>query len=142
MYGAYNKARGWKRSLQNCGELFMDGVCWVRDIIVSLLMLMIVAGVVVATLSILLEGFVMSTLWGWFIVPMLHGSEPNVGIFSGLILSVGMVISQMSCAAGHVLKRSERPKYGVKEMVFLVVSIIVAPPLYALVIGYVFHLFV
>lgn len=65
---------------------------WVITTIV--LVLMVLLFVVVMALAALWEGYVLSVLWGWFIVPQFGLSPLPILLAIGLALTVGLLTKQ------------------------------------------------
>jgi hypothetical protein len=86
----------------------------------------------------LMGGLVLSVLWGWFVVPALHASAITIPQAIGLSLVVGML------TRGLVRDdKSEKNKdTSIGESLFTAFCIATIPPLFALGIGAIVHVFV
>lgn len=96
------------------------------------LLLAIIGGVVLVggsvTLAAIVNGFVLSTLWGWFIVPTFLGA-PELGIVPAI--GISLVVNYMT---SHYTGKDDR-SIGA-QFTYMVMY-----PALALLIGWIVHLF-
>lgn len=97
---------------------------------VGLLVLAVVAIVVGAVMN----GYVLSVLWGWFVVPLFSAPPLSVATAIGLSLAVGMLVSRGSSS-------SDEKKDSGEAIVNLFAQVIFAP-LFTLFVGWIVKSFV
>lgn len=94
---------------------------------------------VIMALSVLLTGFTISTLWGWFVTPV-FASAPTIGVLqaAGISMVVRMFTYTVPAEADSLEDDTElkKNKY-VKQTIYAIIY-----PVVALIIGWVLHLFV
>lgn len=56
--------------------------------------LAIIGGIAIYILTAILNGFVMSTLWGWFVVRMFHVAALSIPLAMGIAMLVGFLTYQ------------------------------------------------
>jgi len=89
-------------------------------------------------LSVLLTGFTISTLWGWFVTPVFT-SVPTLGVLqaAGLSMAVRMFTYTMPSGKDLTGEDEDKTKKFIHQIAFAL-----AYPLVALVFGWILHLFV
>lgn len=119
-------------------------------IIVSIITIIIVFAVgIMAAISFILNGYVLSVLWGWFIVPTFGAPELGIVPAIGLVLVVGILthgtrgigdIASYLKKNGEDENKDEDLKACGKKLLEYCAVIILAP-LIALLLGWIAHLF-
>lgn len=94
-----------------------------------------IVGVVIwMVFSSVVNGYVLSVLWGWFVVPTFN-SAPELGIAPAI--GIAMVVGYMTHQI-HDCKKEER---SISEEIWRGVGVTTLRPLLALFFGSVIHLF-
>lgn len=97
---------------------------------VGLLVLVVVSIVVGAVMN----GYVLSVLWGWFVVPIFNVPPLSVATAIGLSLAIGMLVK-------HGNSSSEKKK-ETSDAIIEIVSAAVFAPLFTLFIGWIVKSFI
>ena len=96
--------------------------------------LMFIGAIVVLILSSIWYGYVLSVMWGWFIVHAFHVSSISVPLAIGLSSVVGMFRSYPDTN-----KKSDKSP---SEVFTRAIAYSFFGPLFVLLFGYIIHLFV
>lgn len=96
----------------------------------SLACLGVVIGLVLIPLIAMFQGWVLTVLWGWFVVPTFRAPELSIAVAIGLTLIVDMF-------KGYDIKTQEKSTND--KLVEAIATIIV--PLVFLFLGWIVHLF-
>lgn len=92
-----------------------------------------IAGVTaLLVLRVILSGWVLSVLWGWFLVPTLDLPQISIVQALGISLVIGYLTHQYIDCQKPERKKSEEIAAGIIMLIY---------PLIALFIGWIFHLF-
>lgn len=93
----------------------------------------------VATLMVIssiFNGYALSVLWGWFVVPVFH--LPELSIVPAI--GIAMVVSYLTYQENNCEKeKEERGSFG--EVIMLGTMAAIIKPLFALFFGWIVHLF-
>jgi hypothetical protein len=84
-------------------------------------------------ISALLNGYVLSVFWGWFIVPVFDVPSITTLQAYGLMLVVGLL-------KGHTSAKQDKSK-TTADVIGELITVSVFVPLFCLVFGYFVHLF-
>lgn len=95
---------------------------------------LIVLAAVAIVVSAVMNGYVISVLWGWFVVPLFSVPPLSVATAIGLSLAVGMLVSHSSPS------NSEKKDTG--EVIVNLISQAVFSPLFTLFIGWLVKSFI
>lgn len=95
------------------------------------LLALVVVSVVV---SALMNGWVLSVLWGWFVVPLFNVQPLSVATAIGLSLAIGMLVSRESSSSDE--------KKDLSDAIAGVVVRVVFASLFTLFFGWIVKLFV
>jgi len=85
-------------------------------------------------LGAVMNGYVLSVLWGWFIVPPFSVPPLSVATAIGLSLAIGMLVNRESSPSGE--------KKDISDAIAAVVSRVVFAPLFTLFVGWIVKPFV
>lgn len=91
-----------------------------------------IVGLAMVPVSIILRGFVLCQLWLWFVVPL---GVKEIGIAHALGLSTAI-----SMFGGHSSSPDMEKRGDVPLAVWMVVMAVI-PPLFCLLVGWIFHSF-
>ena len=91
-------------------------------------------GLVADVIAYILNGFALSVLWGWFVVPVFHLAQLNIAPAIGFALVVGFLTHQ-----AHVDMKKEEMTVIHKSC--LKVGNNIGAPITALLVGWIVHLF-
>jgi len=89
--------------------------------------------VALMVVSSILNGYVLSILWGWFVVPVFHLSPLTIVPAIG----VALVVSYLT----HQTNDCQEKERSTSEKIAYAVAVAVVKPLLALCLGWVVHLF-
>ena len=81
------------------------------------------------TVGIILKGWVLSILWGWFVAPVFHLPQLSVVVAIGVSLALSYTINGMSA-------RKSAPNNAGEDVITLLIG-----PLFVLFIGWIIHQF-
>lgn len=95
---------------------------------------LIVFSLVSVIVGAVMNGWVLFTLWGWFVTPILHIELPSIAMAIGFSLVVGMLVKQNIPSSGK--------KKETGELVVEIISTAVLSPLLTLFIGWIVLQFV
>lgn len=95
-----------------------------------------VSWLAVIVCSSIFYGFVLSILWGWFVVPALHAPTLSIPLAIGL----SQVVSMFTYRAGDTSEKSSGKSAG--DWLLHAVVFAIVPPLLFLAMGFIVHLFV
>lgn len=92
----------------------------------------------VIVFSAIFDGFVLSVLWGWFIVPAFHVSQLTLP----LAIGVSMVVAMLTNRTAGNSREQEKDKKDIGETLLSSFFIALLVPLITLGISAIVHLFV
>jgi hypothetical protein len=95
---------------------------------------LLVLTVVAVVLGAVMNGYVLSVLWGWFVVPLFSAPPLSVATAIGLSLAVGMLVSHESSSSSG--------KKDTSDAIAAVVSRVILAPLFTLFVGWIVKSFV
>ncbi len=98
-----------------------------------------VVGLIVV--SSLLRGYVLSILWGWFMVPIFHLPVLSVMQAIGIALTISYLIQQTNFFNQLKQEQEQDKKKKLRESMKIVTFTTIIYPLIALLIGYIVHKF-
>ena len=89
---------------------------------------------IVLVLGSVLNGYALSVLWGWFVVPTFGG--PTLGVVPAI--GIAMVVSYLT----HQIPDNNKKEEGDPiEKIIRGIAITILQPLFALLFGWIVHLF-
>lgn len=89
----------------------------------------------ITTIGVIMGGYVLSVMWGWFIVPVFDAPPLSVPVAIGVALVIGYLTD-------HTRTIAKEKNKGIEEAVEELVVWSIIQPLAYLVLGYIIHLFV
>jgi membrane protein CcdC involved in cytochrome C biogenesis len=89
--------------------------------------------VLALTINVLLDGFALATLWGWFVVPVFH--VPSLSVIQAI--GFGLVMTVLT----KQFNESKSEKQSSTEAITRIFTYAVGIPLFYLCFGWVIHLF-
>lgn len=94
---------------------------------------LVFVAVISVVVSAVMTGWVLSVLWGWFIVPVFSVPHLSVGTAIGLSLVVDILVRQ---------RKSSSEKKELSDIIIEAVSYAILSPLLVLFIGWIVKLFI
>lgn len=111
----------------------------------------VLLGIIVATISLIVSGFALSTLWGWFVVPILGFPKLTLAAAIGIVIMINLLIKKNDTKEEEEEEKEEekKDKKGFKKYVEKKVDAmgqkcqcLLANSMIALSIGWIVHLFI
>ena len=81
-----------------------------------------------------MNGWVLSILWSWFVIPVLHLQELSIPLAIGFSLVVGMLTKTPYSS-------TDKEKKTTNELIMQLLAIAFGTPLFTLLLGYIIKLF-